>query len=57
MDKSLEMFGMNNLEIVNFGKPSLENCEVWDYWGNRVFEGTYAQCQEYISENESDTDE
>jgi hypothetical protein len=51
------MFGMSNLEIVNFGKPSLECCEVWDYWGTRVFEGTYAECQEYIIENESDTND
>ena len=41
---------MNDLEIVKVA----HGCEVWDYWGNCVFEGTLAQCEEYILDNEGD---
>lgn len=34
-----------NLEILNFGE---DRCEVWDYYGNRLFEGTEAQCEDFV---------
>lgn len=41
------------MEILNFNKgdPSVDECEVWDYDGNRLFEGTRDECEDYIFEN------
>ena len=43
-----------SLEILNFTRrdPATDICEVWDYWGTRLFEGTRAECEEYVADNE-----
>ena len=41
---------MNDLEILNFGDDS--RCEVWDYDGNRLFEGTREECEDFIASYE-----
>jgi hypothetical protein len=43
-----------SLEILNFTRrdPETDICEVWDYWGTRLFEGTYKECEEYVADNE-----
>ena len=45
-----------SLEILNFTRrdPETDICEVWDYWGTRLFEGTRAECEEYVADNEDD---
>ena len=44
---------MNDLEIVCIHGDD-EDCEVWDYWGWCLFEGTRAECEEYIAFYEPD---
>lgn len=40
---------MDNREILDFGEGHFE---VWDYWGNRVFEGaTFEECEAWIDDN------
>jgi hypothetical protein len=47
---------MDQREILDFGPGHFE---VWDYWGNRVFEGeTRAECEAWLSDNpEEETEE
>lgn len=46
------------MEILNFTRRDIETdrCEVWDYCGMRLFEGTWDECADYISENEEHED-
>ena len=45
---------MDNREILDFGPGHFE---VWDYWGNRVFEGeTRQECEEWIDDNPEEED-
>ena len=40
---------MDQREILNFGPGHFE---VWDYWGNRVFEAeTRQECEEWLCDN------
>jgi hypothetical protein len=45
-----------NLEILNFTRldPETDICEVWDYWGTRLFEGTQLECENFIDNYEDD---
>jgi hypothetical protein len=45
-----------SLEILNFTRrdPVTDICEVWDYWGARLFEGTRAECENFIDNYEDD---
>ena len=36
------------MEIVRMGNTY----EVWDYYGNRVFDGTEAECEQFIDDND-----
>ena len=47
---------MYHREILDFGP---EHFEVWDYWGNQVFEAaTQEECEEWMSNNpEEETEE
>jgi len=40
---------MDQREILDFGP---DRFEVWDYWGNRVFEGaTRQECEDWLLDN------
>lgn len=45
-----------NLEILNFTRrdPETDICEVWDYCGTRLFEGTWAECEDFIDNYEDE---
>jgi len=45
-----------DLEIMNFTSLDPDACEVWDYWGNRLFEGTRAECEDFIDNYEDEDD-
>lgn len=46
-------FNWNTMEILHIG----DHYEVWDYDGFVLFEGTEAECADYIDENsDSDSD-
>jgi hypothetical protein len=47
---------MDSREILDFGERWFE---VWDYWGNRLFEGeTREECEEWLFANpEEDEDD
>jgi len=40
------------MEILTFSSGDTEYCQVWDYNGNVLFEGTYTECEDYISDND-----
>jgi hypothetical protein len=42
-----------NLEILNVGY----SYEVWDYDGHRMFEGTLAECEDFVYEASMDDQE
>jgi hypothetical protein len=46
---------MDNREILDFGPGHFE---VWDYWGNRVFEGeTRQECEAWLCDNPEEDEE
>jgi hypothetical protein len=46
---------MDSREILNFGE---RHYEVWDYWGNRLFEAeTLEECEDWLCDNPSEDEE